>query len=298
MLIGGDLFGGENCSMFTYDIYHAGEHSTELRAGLVDHLYMTADSSLTFGTAKQSEWTSRTILKADFDNTIEAGSIVANNMQIDSIKFQKREIDQLEWQDVATLNYGVDNKIDYMLLDKNIKNSFTYEYSMLPIASSIVGRRILSRFISADFEGVFLSDKDNNYKLSYNLDFGTITSNTGNNVFEPLNSTYPIVVHSNLDYATFDITALFLTTGSLRGGGRINIGEERKGKDRLMKFMKNKKPKVYRDENGVSKLVSVVGNPTETVWNNPGLAALSFSMVEIGDTDGDTLKENNILEWE
>ena len=72
---------------------------------------------------------------------------------------------------------------------------------------------------------------------------------------------------------------------------------ERLGKDRLLKFMKNGKPKVYRDHHGRLKLVSVVGKPKETPYNEiGGIAKLSFSLVEIGDMDSETLKANNLFE--
>lgn len=295
----GDLFGGENCSMFVYDLYNTGEHTTELTAGLIDHMYMTADTNYTLSIDTIEEWSSRTVLKADFNNTIEAGSITANNRQIEFIKFQKRQIDELVWQDVAELKYGVDSSVFYTILDKNILNSATYEYSMLPLVSGVSGLRVLSDPIETDFEGIFLSDKTENFKLLANISYGGITHNIKSNVFDPLNSTYPVVVHSNLDYTTFDVTALFITKNTLGNRGHINIGEERKGRKRLMDFMKNKKPKVYRDENGAFKTVSVVGEPQEVPWEDrKGLATVSFSLVEIGDTDGDTLREYDLLKWE
>ena len=299
MIIGGDLFGGENCSMFVHDLYLTDIDTTELTAGLVDHMYMTTSANYTLSIDKIEEWSSQTILKANFNNTIEAGSIAANNQQIESIKFQKRRINELVWQDVAELKYGVGESSFYTSLDTNILNSTTYEYSMVPLIAGVSGLRVVSQPVNTDFEGVFLSDKTENFKLIANLSYGGITHTTKSNVFEPLNSIYPVVVHSNLNYSAFDITALFITKSTLNSGGHINIGEEREGRKRLMDFMKNKKPKVYRDENGAFKVVSVVGEPEEQPWEDrKGLATVSFSLVEIGDTDGDTLREYDLLKWQ
>ena len=143
----------------------------------------------------------------------------------------------------------------------------------------------------------FISDKDANYKLIYDAELSDIESVTANTIFEPKSAKYPIVVYGNLDYDSFEVTATFLSTESIqKGDGTANIRMERLGKDRLLKFMKNNKPKIYRDHHGNLKLVSVVGNPREIPYNNiGGVAKLSFSLVEIGDTDSETLKANNLL---
>src|SRR5699024_459736 len=126
-------------------------------------------------------------------------------------------------------------------------------------------------------------DKDSNYKLLYDIELSEFESHVANAVFEPRNSKYPIVVHSNLDYATFDVTATFITAESIKNldnGNSFNIRMERLGKDKLMKFMKNSKPKIYRDEHGNIKLVSVVGVPREMpILNHPGLSKMSFSLI-------------------
>src|SRR5699024_9722027 len=149
------------------------------------------------------------------------------------IRIQKREWDKMEWQDVAEIDYDPYDKLLFEGIDKYVANDFVYQYSILPITATIVGNRVVSNDEKAQFEDVFISDKDSNYKLLYDIELSEFESHVANAVFEPRNSKYPIVVHSNLDYATFDVTATFITAESIKNldsGNSFNIRMERLGK--------------------------------------------------------------------
>ena len=298
MIIGFNAFGEENNLSFNNRLCHTNYSKLEISGGVIDQIYVDENIMIPYSTDKNKSWQYNTVLNARFKNSLEGGSVEADNIQIEKIRFQRRQWDELEWQDVAEIEYNPNEKILYEAIDKYVANDFVYQYSIIPITSTIMGNRVVSDEITAKFEGVFISDKDSNYELLYDIELSDIESNTSNAIFEPMNAQYPIVVHSNLDYSTFDITSTFISAETLKSGGNnINIRMERLGKDRLLKFMKNGKPKIYRDHHGNLKLVSVVGKPSETPYNEiGGIAKLSFSLVEIGDTDSETLRANNLLE--
>ena len=298
MIIGFNAFGEENNLSFDNRLCHTNYNRLEVTGGVIDQIYVDEDITIPYSIEKPTDWRYLTVLNARFKNSLEGGSVEADNIQIEKIRFQKRQWDELEWQDVAEIEYNPSEKILYEAIDKYIANDFVYQYSIIPITSTIMGNRVVTDEITAKFEGVFISDKSANYELLYDIELSDIESNTSNAIFEPMNAQYPIVVHSNLDYSTFDITSTFISAETFKSGGNnINIRMERLGKDRLLKFMKNGKPKIYRDHHGNLKLVSVTGKPSEAPYNNVGgIAKLSFSLVEIGSTDSETLKANNLLE--
>lgn len=298
MFIGMDCFGTDDASVFDKRIYHMRYNKLQVFDGMIDQIYINEDISIPYSTVKPESWEYSTVLNAKFRNTLEGGSIEAGDSKVEKIRFQKRAWNELEWTDVAEIDYEEDGKIYYEVLDKYVANDFTYQYCIIPITSDVIGSRVVSEEVTADFEGVFISDKDSNYALIYDVEISDIENHSPSNVFESINAKYPITVHSNLDYSTFDVTSTFLSVESSKGDGNdINIRMERLGKDKLLKFMKNGKPKVYRDHHGNLKLVSVTGNPKEAPNNRVGgIAKLSFSLTEIGDIDSVTLSNSNLLE--
>lgn len=298
MIIGFNAFMDDDSVAFDNMLCHTNYNKLEITDGMIDQIYIDEDITIPYSIIKPEEWRYNTVVNARFKDNLEGGSVEANNVQIEKIRFQKRRWDELEWHDVAEIEYKPNEKLFYEVLDKNIANDFIYQYSIIPMTSTILGNRIVSDEVTAKFEGVFISDKDSNYELLYDIEPSDIEHNISNSIFEPRGAKYPIVVHSNLDYESFSITSTFVSTETASSGGNeINIRMERLGKDKLLQFMKNGKPKIYRDQNGRLKLVSVIGKPKEIPYNNiAGIAKLSFSLVEIGDTDSETLKANNLLE--
>lgn len=296
MFIGYDFFGLDDGVVFDNVLSHRKYDNIEVYEGIIDQLYIDEDVTIPYTTEKFDGWRYNTVVNAKLDGSLEAGSVQAGGLQIERVRFQKRRWDELKWHDVAELEYIPERNVYYEAIDKNVANEFEYEYSLLPVTATIFGNRITTDSIQAKFSGVFLSDIRHNYKLIYDVDISEIESVMSNSVFEPLNSKYPIVVHSNLDYGKFDVRATFLSTDTEKDG-KINIRMERLGKDKLMEFMKNGQPKMYRDHLGNAKIVAVVGNPKEIPNNNiDGLSSLSFSLVEIADFTGEGLRESNLLE--
>ena len=299
MFISLDFFGLDEGAVFKTNIGHVGYNELQITGTVIDEIYVDEDVEIPITTDKPESWTYSTILNAKFQGNLEAGSLSANGSEIELIKFQKRRWDELEWTDVGEVKYNEDGKAIYELLDKFVANQQVYQYSLLPVTSSVLGSRVLSDEITVDFEGVFLSDKDNNYRLLYDLQFGDINHNTSSSVFETLNSKYPIVVYSNLDYTDFDVEATFVSASTSNGETerQVDTRMEKTERDNLLRRVKNHKPKIYRDVNGELKLVTVVDNPQEKPMSGVnGIAKISFKMVEIGSVDTESLKAYGMLD--
>ncbi len=298
LIIGFNALGEKNNIVFNNKLCHVNYNKLEITGGIIGQLYIDENTLIPYSIEKDIDWQFTTSLLAKFQNNLEGGSVGADNIQIEKIRFQKRRWDELEWHDVAEIEYQQDQKILYEAIDKYIANDFVYQYSIIPITSTILGNRVISDEITAKFDGIFISDKDFNYELLYDIDLSDIEHEISSALFKPIGGKFPIAVCANTDYETFDITSTFISTETIASAGNeVNIRMERLGKDKLLQFMKNGKPKVYRDYNGRLKLVSVLGNPREIPLSNiGGIAKLSFSLVEIGEMDSETLRTNNMLQ--
>mgnify|MGYP000889803743 CR=1 FL=1 len=297
MILGYSMFHGKDNLVYKTNVYHPSYNKLELKNMTVDELYIDEDIAIPFTIDKPNGWNYRTVIDSKFNNSLEGGSVQANNFQIERVRFQRRLTDEVEWQDVGEIEYNPDEKLLYEVIDKNIQNDFEYQYSILPITATVLGNRVVSDEIVSEFEGIFLSDKDNNYRLFYNIEPDSMQHNISTAILETLNSQYPIIVDGNLDYRSGGIKALFVSTETAsRNDGKVTIRAEKVGRDRLMKFLKNRKPKVLRQPNGETLLVRIVGKPQEEYLSNiTGIAYVNFQFVEIGSMDSETLKTNDIL---
>lgn len=297
MILGYNVFGMKGNEVYKTQIHHSSYSQLNLSNMTLDEIFVDEDITIPYTVDKNSGWNYRTVLNAKFNGNLEGGSVQANNFQIDRVRFQRREADNVEWEDIGEMEYRPNEQLLYEVIDKNIQNNFEYQYSLLPMTQTVLGNRVVSEEIVADFNGIFLSDKNNNYSLIYDQETQQIDNNLSNAVVTPLNSRYPIVIDGNLDYKSGSISAFFISTDSDKANsGEIRVKVEKLGRDRMMKFLKNKKPKVLRQPNGETMLIRVVDTPQEDISNVAnGIANINFSFVEIGGMDSETLKANDIL---
>lgn len=296
MFIGLDFYGlGESGTTFQTNIASSKYIEFGIRNCIVDEIYMDENINFEFSTTKPTEWNYSTILDAKFKGTLEAGNISGQGYSIQSIKIQKRKIDDTKWIDVAVLPYNSSFE-NYSIIDNYVANDESYIYALIPITSTVVGERVLSNQVDVEFEGMFLSDKTHNYHLLYDVSVPNITHNTVSNVFELPASRYPIVTTSQIDYVSFPVEATVVTEGS--SYGQIDIKAEKQARENLMNFIKNRKPKVYRDDLGEIRLIMVTDKPQIVPLDGArGIAKISFSATEIGDiNDSETLVECDLIE--
>jgi len=292
MLINFDILGFEGGSVFSDSVYHPTYYRCELSQGIFDDIYIEANTSITDESLeKPITWSTATVLSCPFEDDLEAGSISGNEVQIDRIRFQKRLFDELEWSTVAEVEYVQGDHLLYEAIDKYVQNDFTYEYCMLPITASTPGDRVVSSEITVDFDGIFLSDSNYNYKLLYDLEPGAIQHNVSSALMQPLNSQYPIVQYGTSDFRSFDIRSTIVSDATLsQNNGKANIKQEKLTRQQLLSFLKNRKPKIFRCDNGDLMVVNVTDAPKEEPLEGvTGIAKLSFSLTEVANTSTETL---------
>lgn len=213
----------------------------------------------------------------------------------EKVKIQRRVDSDWEWEHIVELPYtpGI---VEY--LDKYVANGEDYIYSVVPVMDGVEGERELAALVRVLFDGVFISDMTSNYALLYNLEQGEMSSNMASGVFTPLSSKYPVVVSSGLDYNTFSVTALFVQSETVdKGLDTVNVQAEKKAREGMLRFLKNGKPKVYRDAHGELMMVTVTGNVRENpLKSRAGLSTVTVDLTEIGSMDNEKLISSGLRE--
>lgn len=292
MILGLDTFDN---MFFETNVPHGDYYSVKMYGGMMDDLLIEGDLSVGIDT-EITTWQHSTILHAPFTNTLKAGNIETGGYNISSVRFQRKNKDSSIWLDFADLPYTVDVDNFYELDDLCVQNHNTYEYSLIPVAGNITGERVYSDLIRAEFDGSFLFDKNKSYKLLYDVEYGNIEHNNPSHTFETMGSRYPVVAYSELDYATLSLTATFISSTTENNYGEVDVKIEKDERDRLLSFIKNKKPKIYKDANGQFRVIAVIDNPTEMPFAFVnGISKLSFNMVEVASNDLATLKAYDLI---
>lgn len=264
----------------------------EISNGIFDEIHTRENSNIPYSTDKQ-DWQYDTVMLAKFQNSLEAGSIDLGGLEIEKLKFRKRRIEELQWTDVAEVDFNPDVRV-YIIYDRYVEANQPYEYSIVPITSTVTGKSINSE-MTPEFDGIWLTDKASNYQLLYNLEQGDVQHNSQNAKFEPLDSKYPIIVYSNMDYVTSSIKAMVVSPNSMNG--QIDKRQEKLNRDNWMKFLKNHKPKLLRGTNGDFRMITVTGNPREIPNNNLNgyIAEVDFEVTEIDEITTETLIKNGFI---
>jgi hypothetical protein len=289
LIIGLDFF---EFDCFKTQINTSGFTKFQMKNGIFDELFLDEDI-LTYSNTKE-QWHYKTVINPKFINNLEAGTAETGGIPIKYIKFQKRKVDELTWLDVGVIPYSLLERL-YLFTDKYIQNGYEYEYCALPLTATVTGNRLISESIKADYDGNYLTDKNNNYKFMYNTELGDIEHVQNYSLQETLNAKFPVITFSNNDYRQGAIKCLFLSSSTIQNYGEIDVRQEKNNRNNLMSFLKNRQPKLFRTSSGEYMIVMSL-NPRETPNNSIiGISEVSVDFVEIDEINNDTLVLNGLV---
>lgn len=290
LTIGYNLFGG---NYFDTRLYINNIYTAELKNGVFDEWKI--DEIVGEYNTEKDEWGYDTVLLATFNNTLEAGNVQNEGKQIEYIRFKRRSKDKLRWTTFAQIPYDNIKKL-YQVIDRLVQAQEDYEYAIVPVTANIEGRETMADIL-CEFDGVWLVDKNNSHQLLYNLEYGSIESVNKTAILEPLQSKYPFVTTSPINYKQSNVQAKLLSDKTIEQG-TPNYKSERLLREKIMGFVNNKKPKILKDGMGRYYLVSIIGNPKEIPVNqlDGGVVDVAFDWVEIGDAhDTNTLERLDLI---
>lgn len=298
MLIDYNFFGsGVDGNVFDTPIPTENLDEVKMGAGVYDELYITVDTDIGEEDVKPTNWRLKTIMNAKFRDDLEAGSLDSDGHKITSIQiYRRKHLIEDDWLLIGQFDYERKYNV-YSFVDRFTENGAKYEYAIVPIAKDVIGDITISKPVTVDYDGVFISDLENNFKMEVDYELGTVTHNNNISTSVPLNGKYPIVTVGNQDYKTGQLGFLPLSPEQVESGGHTIDGrKEREYRDKVLDFLKNGKTKIIRDDNG-DMMVVATHNVQSTSKNGSlvDLSAVSFQFTEVGGFDFDTMNKGGLI---
>lgn len=257
--------------------------SIRLSNGTYDHLYLSANAEKTIESLND-DWEYETKINADYSESLDGGNTGFSLKNTDTIVIKKREKGTMNWVTIFTIPISTADDFNFVK-EYNYGSSDT-DYDFM-IISSIGGRQNSYEITEckSNFEGICITDKEYFYRTIFNITESDLVQNMTNNTVALLNNKYPAIISNSDDnYTSGTITAAFLQVENCE----IVTGKKStKYRTDIVNWLCNKKAKILKLDNGTTKLVRIVGNPTISDGGHPELKNINFDFVEIGDSESE-----------
>lgn len=292
MLIGYDFFGSRENLCFDTAIPTSQLDSVIMNTGVYDELFISLDTAIARTNNRPEGWFLKNIMHAKFENDLESGSLDADGHKITKIQIYRRILGDgaSGWVLVGEFEYKTDFNV-YSFVDVTAESGRYYEYSIVPVAGNVIGEKTISDPTYISYNGVFISDKENNYKIQFDFESKDTEYNKNFSSMTPLNGEFPIVVYGDQDYRTGSISFLPLSETQIKSGGtKVDGKEERLIRDKVTSFLNNGKSKVLRNDNG-DIMIMATSNVKSSPKSNAlmDIQSVSFDYTELGEVHSDTL---------
>lgn len=269
----------------------------EIKWGYYDNMYITRNVTDIYTSSEYPTFDSDTILDCSFTGNTNAGNVDFTLEQLDAIKIKRRVSGEFDWITIYNIPITTMTDLNISKQDSMCPSGYTYEYALVPVLNGAEGDYI-TKSLDAVFNGTFISDVDNIFKLYSNVQFG-VSSIQLVGQLQPIGLKYPITVKNSI--VNYD-------SGSIGGSLYGYTFDETRQIDRKdvvtqtndFKMMtKNHKPKFIKDWNGNIALVRIVGN-IDTTYNSSygnGVVDVSCNWVEQGKWNNQSdLVKNGLVE--
>lgn len=270
---------------------------TRLQNGIFDNFNVTRNVAFDYSSIVPTEWTTDTVMNADFQGTASAGNVDQIAEGITSVRIKRRIKGTFDWITIREITIDKPEDLSFIITDNLNAYNVEYEYAFVPVMEDVEGSYIIESILSR-FEGVFICDIDTVFKFYAGVEYNNNDQNQQIGVLQPYNRKYPVIVSNSIvNYQTGSIGGWVLPENfdNNRVIDRSAITQE---KELLLKFLTNKKPKIIKDMNGNNWLVYFTGNPAMSYDNNfgQGMVKVSADWTEVGDPNDKTdLYENGLI---
>lgn len=205
---------------------------------------------------------------------------------ITSLRLKRRKYGDFSWVTLNSATISPTSPYDITWRDNLAQSDVTYEYAVVPVSGGVEGRYV-SDTVLANFNGVFICEKDAIYKLYEGVAYGDSERVQKVGVFEPYGRKYPVVTsNAQTNYDTGSLSGMIMPDDYLKNGiiDRREIVEKKR---RVLDFLTDKKPKIIKDFNSNIWLCMITGSPTISYSDNYGMGVVTVgvSWIEIGNFD-------------
>lgn len=288
-LIGYDSYGGQ---IFDNKIGMETPKKMTLSNGKYDEWKL--DTGIVDYSDVKTLWEHYTLMLATFNNTFEAGNMANNGYEINEVHFKRRKKSNLMWTTFAKMKYDPRKKY-YQVLDRMAQGGELYEYALVPVTGNVEGVETI-KDITHTFDDLWIMGKDDGVRFVYDVEYGDINTIGNTSIITTLENRYPYVMSTPLCYRQGTIKAKILSTTSV-DNREIDIYSERQLRNRVIKFLNDRKAKMIKDGSGMT-IVARINNAREIPNNVFGgdICDVAFEFIEICDYEnGKDLEEVGLM---
>lgn len=266
-------------------------------AGIYDQLFVSVDTTIDEIDEKPAGWAIKTIMDAKFQGNLEAGSIDGDGHVVTRIQIYRRRTEgDTKWILLGDFPYDADYNV-YSFVDRLAENDVVYEYAIFPVANEVIGEVTISQPIKVNYDGVWISDLENNFQLEYEFKLDQVKHNKNFATQEPLNGKFPILTFGTQQYRSGSLSFLPLSQDQIvSGGSKINSKTERLTRESVLNFLNRPTAKAIRNDNGSVMIVATHDvSETPREGNLIDISDISFSYTEIGEFDYETMSKGGLI---
>ena len=270
---------------------------TRVQNGIFDHFNVSKNAEFDYSSIIPTKWDVNTIMDANFEGNILAGNVAVMAANVTSVRVTRRVKGTFEWTTIREIPVTKPEDLSFIITDNLNAYNVEYEYAWVPMTNDVEGNYTIESILS-QFQGVFICDVNNIFKLQAGVEYNNNDANQQVGVFQPYNRKYPVIVSNSLiNYQTGTISSWVLPE-DFEDSKSLDRFEITKEKEAILKFLMNKKPKIIKDTNGNNWLVYFTGNPSMSYNNNygQGMVKVNAEWTEVGDPNDKTdLYENGLI---
>lgn len=274
----------------------------KLSNGIYDRLDITNDTTITPETYNP-EWTTSTILDADFDDNISGGNTDMILSEVGYLRLKRRQINSNKWITLKqfTINEPDDFKVRY--IDTCVPSGIEQVYAIIPVDHNKQETSVYITNSTGQFKwnGVFISKGTDTMKFISRTQYNSLVKNRQIGIFNPIASKYPVVVqNAATSYLSGTLSALILGENWEYNGRIINRQAVVAQLQKIHEWLDTGEAVVLKDWNGWVLICRPVSGDTVSFDSNygNGVATASFNFVEQGKYDNqEDLYEAGIIDF-
>lgn len=278
IFLGTTFFSGKN-SLYPPPSQEESIVSVSLADGTYNQLLVSKNTEQTANNW-EDDWDFDTVMKADFNENLDAGNAGFSLRNTDTVVIRRRELTKKEWTVIYIKEIKTIEDFDINILDKYARGGETqYVYR---ISSTIKGieNSYVERQIISDFEGMYIADKNNIYGTPYDLDGCDTTQVIKSEIIETFNRYPTVVSNSNINYEKGSVTGSFIKMSC--NEYKVDTQAGRQYRETFKERLASKKPFILKMPDGRIWLSRCV-NASDTVNEHPDLRQITFEWVEVGN---------------
>lgn len=270
----------------------------KLQNAIFDAFSMTHDIYSTPSSNYNKVWDVDTILYAEFQNTVSAGSVDWQKVDIPMFLIKRRESgeDDTSWITIAQYDIIDGDTVNEVVIDFLNASKTTYDYAFVPIRNGTEGEYIMNTVYS-EFDGIALMERGEYWWSPITDAFVNTTRNIEKSFNTMLNNRYPIsVTRAVTNYDSGDGHGMFLPFVEEECRFIAEDAPRIRYQKKFMDFLTNYQPKILKTLDGRIWLVDVAPSPTDQANGYYDERYVDFQWHEIGKYDSEKdLYRSNLL---